>query len=339
MARGLMVWALIAAVLGATAGQAYAGFSLSGYDLQVIQSQQGIEHGGASFLTNALWGSSGLDTPISTGFVLPSCDGVVTSRLYLDIWGGTNAYTAQVTGTLNGTSLGVVNLGGTDNAGATYSTTETSVYGSGYGVWQTAYSNIASLLYTDGTANELSFTITDPNDDFDGRVYSATLVTIYTDSSITGSLDYYLAEADGTLRKTPGSTGSPAEMTLSLNDLDVLNVTSATYTASYTHGNAGQMDQIYFNDTALGDASNDVAVGAMGIYGPDVPTFDVTDLLAVDSAVRYSVLESELGTGCESSLRANIGLLTVNHAVPEPATIGFLAIGLAALASRRAAGR
>ena len=317
--KGWWSGAVVLAILGLAVGPAYGGFSLSGFNLQVIQSQQGVNNGAANFQTVSLWESSDLGVPVSTAFTLPSCQGIAASRLYLDIWGGENTYTAQITASLNGTALPTIKIGGTSDKNPTYSTTSTSVYGSGFGTWQVAFStsNVTPLLYTNGTPNVLNFTITDSSGNFDGRVYCATLVTIYTDLSIASRLDYYLVEADGSLGDVPGGAGFPAQRSVTFSGLNLAGVVSAQYAAEYLLGASGQHSQVYFNGTALGGPQNNVAtVGELGPYGPNLPTFNVTSLLTSNSTVRNDVADADVGSPGQTYLQANVSLLTVQHAVP-----------------------
>ena len=314
---------------------ALAGFALPGYDLQVVQSGQGLVNSAVSFQTNRTWIDSTPAKPYSfgTSFALPSCDEILFTRLYMDVWGGTNTYTSQIDTTVNGNALQVVNIGGTADSNPTYDPSQTCVYGSGYGTWQLAYAGTAGLLNLDGTANSVSVTISDSSGQFDGRTVDITLVTVYRDQGLDQVLDYYLAEADGYMRRTPGTPGSPAERELSINSINISDVTSASYTAHYTHGTADQFDRIYFNGTQLD--GDDVAWGQMGAYGPDVPTFDVANLLLTNSTVRYSVDETVVGTPSEFSLRAKIGLLEITHPIPEPGTLAVLTLGSLVLMRRR----
>jgi hypothetical protein len=259
-----------------------------GYDLQVIKSEQGVEHGAVSYLTNPTWGISGLDTQVNTSFTLSACQDIRFARLYLDIWGGTRSYTSTVSATLNGTPLNAVNIKGySADDNPTFDAAKTCVYGTGSGMWQVAYSGVGSLLHKDGTPNVLSFTVSDPGGSgFDGRTACASLVAVYTDTSINQRVDYYLAEADGTVRKTPGTNNSPAQRSLTFTGIDTANLIAATYVAGYTHGTAGEKDQFYFNGHTLGDAANDIALGTSSDYGPSNHSFDVTSYLATSSTVR-----------------------------------------------------
>jgi hypothetical protein len=315
---------------------AWAGFSLSGYDLQVVKSAQGLENADASYQTNSTWGTAG--ELVTTSFTLPSVETIAYARLYMDVWGGTNYKNAQAEVTINGTARTIAfgNTGDATNGIATtdthptYDGDATCVYGSGFGVWQLCLSDVADLLHTDGTANSVNVSITDPNaTGFDGRVYDVSLVSIYQDPSIDQTLDFYLAEADGSLRRIPGTAGAPTTRSLTIPGINTTDVLSATYTAGYTHGTTDQPDQVYFNENDLDGDGTDVALGTSSDYGPSNVPFDVSLFLMETSTIRYSVDETEVGTPSEYSVRANVGLLTVTHPVPEPSTAVLLTLALA----------
>ena len=81
---------------------------------------------------------------------------------------------------VNGTQLPPISIGGTSDSNPTYNAAETCVYGSGYGMWQLAIGGVGGLLNTNGGANTVTWTVSDPNAEFDGRTYYASLVTVYT---------------------------------------------------------------------------------------------------------------------------------------------------------------
>ncbi len=291
---------------------ARAGYSLPGYDLEVVQSGQGLAHAGISYLMNPTWNESGGNAyaPIDTSFTLPPCNDIDFARLYLDIWGGSPTNTASVAVSVNGTPLPTISIGGTSDANPTYNPATTCVYGSGFGTWQLAIAGVGNLLNTNGAANTVTWTVNDPNYAFDGRTYCASLVTVYTSSTLNQTLDYDLAEADGFMQNTPEDSGAPSGRTLTITGVNTANVTSATYYAGYTLGVTGQYDSLYFNGTALGANPNDVAQESPATgYGPSVVSSDVTNILSGTNTVQYSVAMP----GGQTYLRANIGLLAVTH--------------------------
>jgi hypothetical protein len=227
-----------------------------------------------------------------------------------------------------------------DGNPSTHNPIATCVYGSGFGYWQIAYTGVASLLKTDGAANTLKFTITDPTSSgFDGRQYGASLVTIYSDPSIHQTLDYQIFEGDSYLRSTT-STSAPFPVkaltsSLSITGVNTADVLSANYTAGYATGHSGQSDQVYFNGTALGPTvglGNDVARADSNVENH---SFNVQPYLQGSNTVGYSIDPSVLGGTGESSMHADWALLTVTHDVPEPASLGLLAFGGLALLARR----
>lgn len=330
LGNGMVAGAIMTAATWMTTIPVWAGYLQPGYDLQVIQSDHGLANTAVSYQTNSLWDPQGSNkyVDVNTTFTTPACQDVRFGRLYLDVWGGNNAYTCSVTASLNGTPLTTVNMGGTNDSNPTFSAAQTCVYGTGSGMWQIAYSGIGTLLKKDGTVNTLAFKVNDPKGLFDGRTACASLIAVYTDPSVNQTLDYFLAEADGTMRKTSGTNNSPSQRSLTITGIDTTAVIGATYIAGYTHGTTGEKDQVYFNGVALGGSTNDVALGTTSDYGPSNHAFDVTSLLAGSSTIRYSVGAADIGVSGESYLRANIGLLEVTHPVPEPGTLTLLAVGV-----------
>jgi hypothetical protein len=323
----------------------------NGYNLGLVQSGTGLVNSAASVQTNPLFTTSGLGTPVTTTFTIPSCQTVDYARLYLDIYGGTPYYSAQLTASLNGLALPTLNIGGTgassppgtpgDGNPSTRGPNTTCVYGSGFGYWEVALANVGSMLKTNGSANTLTFTVSGPsNTGFDGRTYGATLVSIYTDPSIQQTLDYQLFEGDGYMRQTTSTTAPYPQQNLgrsfAITGVNTSNVTSATYTAAYEGGHAGQTDQVYFNGNALGPTAglgNDVARGGTIT---ELHSFNVLPFLQGSDTVNYSIDPSLLGGTGESTLHADMALLTVTHPTPEPGTLALLtAGGLALLTMRR----
>ncbi len=338
-----VVIACATAIACCTTSATQAGYSAPGYDLQVVKSATGLANSAISYQTNGLWSSSGAGKTVTTSFTSTACESISFSRLYLDIWGGTKAKTCIVTAYLNGTSLGEIAIGGEDDKNSdAYDATKTCVYGSGSCAWQIAYAGISPLLYTDGTANTLTYTITDTTTGsttgFDGRTYGASLVTVYSDASIQQTLDYYLAEADGTMRSSTGNSyGSPNSRTLTITGIDTDNVASATYIAGYTHGTTtNSADQLTFNGTSLGVDPDNVSTGDSS-YLPNNLSFDVADLLKEDNTIQFSVYTAADGTTGDTYLRPNIAVLAVTHTVPEPSTLALLAVagGVAAIFAAR----
>ncbi len=308
---GATLVALAVCLVCGAAAPLQAGYSLPGYDLEVVQSGQGLAHAGVSYLMDPEWVAADSEkyVPLTASFTLPSCNDIDFARLYLDIWGGSPTDTATVNVSVNGTQLSTISIGGTNDANPTYNAATTCVYGSGYGIWQLAIAGVGNLLYTNGTANTVTWTVNDPPKQFDGRTYCASLITVYTSSALNQTLDYDLAEADGLMQNTPGDCGAPSGRTFTIPGVNTTNVTGATYYAGYTLGVTGQHDSLSFNGTALGNPTNDVAQGTATNYGPGIVSSNVTSNLSTANTVQYSVA----GSGGQTDLRANIGLLAVTH--------------------------
>ena len=261
---------------------------------------------------NQAWNPAGgnLYQPVSTTFTLPPCDGIDFSRLYLDVWGGTPDYTATVNVSVNGRPLPTINVGGTDDSNPTYNAAATCAYGSGYGIWQLAIGGVSSLLNTNGSANTVTWTVDDPNGQFDGRTYCASLVTVYTSNSLNQTLDYDLAEADGAMQKN-GYSGQPSSRTLTISGVNTSNVTGATYYAGYTLGSKISSNTLSFNGTLLGPNPNAVAQSPATGYGGCLVSSNVAAILSGTNTVQYSLTMPNGPTSYY--LRANIGLLAVTH--------------------------
>lgn len=324
-----------------------AGYEPNGYDLGLVQSGAGLAHTAVAAQSNSLWGSYTRGDVKSTSFTLPACQYIQYARLYLDVYGATPYYSGQVSATLNGAALPTLTIGGTgqpspgmpgDGNPANRDANTTCAYGSGYAFWQVAYSDIASKLKTDGTSNVLALSVSDPNNQFDGRQYGATLVTVYSDPSIQQTLDYQLFEGDTYLRSAAGTTAPyPAQKlgtSLSITGVNTAGATGASYVAGYATGHNGKSDQLYFNGSALGPTAglgNDVA---RSDSSTELRSFDVLPYLQGSNAVNYSIDAGILGGSADSPLHTTLGLLTVTHAIPEPASVILAALPMLLLRRR-----
>jgi autotransporter-associated beta strand protein len=179
-------------------------------------------------------------------------------------------------------------------------------------VWELAVAGVAGLLYTNGTANTVTWTVSDSNGHFDGRTYDAALVTVYTSSTLNQTLDYDLAEANAYMQNS-GDAGAPSSRTLTITGVNTANVTGATYYAGYILGQtgAGGYNSLSFNGTALGNPPNNVAQGSNENYGPSVVPCNVASALSGTNTMQYSVAMS----GGATNLVATVGLLAVTHPI------------------------
>lgn len=338
-------------VAGIAIDAAHAGYQPNGYDLALVKAQSGLANSAASVQSNSLWGAYTRGDVRSTSFTLPACQTVSFGRLYLDVYGATPYYSGQVTATLNGNALPTLTIGGTGAASPgipgdgnpnNQDPNATCVYGSGYAFWQIAYDKVAAYLNTDGTPNTLAFTVTSLGDEqsvFDGRQYGATLAAIYSDPSIEQILDYQLFEGDVYLRSAAGGTppypAAQLSTSLTIDGVNTSDVLSATYTAGYATGHSGKSDQLYFNGTALGEAAglgNDIARAS---NATEVHSFDVQPYLLASNNLAYSIDSAVLGGSPDTPLHVTMGLLTVAHPIPEPATFSLLALGALTLIRKR----
>jgi len=333
---------------------ALAGYAQYGQGMQTVLNGSGIANGALYLQTNSTWVNSGTFTPpaggngmpkpyaLETTFSAPACDQVLDARLLMTVWGGTPDYTCGLAVDINGASaLSGLTMGSTSDANPTFSDTEPCVYGSGYGVWLVSVPLPAGLMKTDGAANLVSVTVSDETQQFDGRIQQVSLLAVYQDASLNNIFDYVVAEGSGDIYRNEDLTKTPPKVesrTVDLGTADTANVTSAVLHALYTYGTDEQNDRLYFNGAQYGgdDVSNFDADSSPFDYGPDLVSFDVAADLVATNRILFTVSDADgVPDTREYSLRPQLAVLEVTHAVPEPATITTLGVGILALLRRR----
>jgi len=350
----LAVALAVLAVNALASAPALAGYAQYGQGMQTVLNGSGIANGALYLQTNSTWVNSGTFTPpaggngmpkpyaLETTFSAPACDQVLDARLLMTVWGGTPDYTCGLAVDINGASaLSGLTMGSTSDPNPTFSEAESCVYGSGFGVWLVSVPLPAGLMKTDGSANLVSVTVSDDTQQFDGRIQQVSLLAVYQDASLNNIFDYVVAEGSGDIYRDENLTYSPPKVesrTVDLGAVDTSDLTSAQLHALYTYGTDEQNDRLYFNDVQLG--GDDVAAfdaDASGLdYEPDLVTFDVTANLAATNSLLFTVSDLDgVPDTREYSLRPQLAVLEMTHAVPEPATVTALGIGLLALLRRR----
>ncbi|MEA1864216.1 MAG: DUF3344 domain-containing protein [Euryarchaeota archaeon] len=195
--------------------------------------------------------------PYTESFDLPG--DVVYARLYVGIWGGTPDYAGTVETTINGGTLGTLNLAGKADSNP-------NVVCTGYGVYLVTYEVTSSLTKGSNTASVVTA------GDIDGRVYGITLAAVYeSEDDNAPEIEYWLNDGHENLNhKTPHD-----ECTTSFAAAASAN-SDASLTVAYLCGSPGEKDYLYINEGQIG--GDDVA-DSMGdsAYNFDIKTFDVSD--------------------------------------------------------------
>jgi len=256
-------WLATGAALALALTNSHASYSSAGQGMQTVLSGT-VDDGALYMSTAATWQNapqSPAEAPggytIDPSFTMPSANDIVNGRLIMTIWGGTADYTANLNVQINGNSLvsGGLNFGSTSDANPSFSGTQSSVYGSGYGVWLVSLPINPAYLNTNGSANSVQINVTTPNS-FDGRISQVSLLSVYQNATLNNKFQYAIAEGSGDIFGTPSSP-QVNNRTVSLGGVSLSNPTSATLHAVYTYGDTGQNDWLYFNGTQLG--GNDIA--------------------------------------------------------------------------------
>jgi hypothetical protein len=197
------------------------------------------------------------EMPYTQSFNVPG--DVVYARLYVGIWGGNPDYTGTVETTVNGQTLGTMNLAGKAD-------TNPNVMCTGYGVYLVTY-NVSQSFLAAGTNTVTATTA----GDIDGRVYGITLAAVYEgETDNAPEVEYWINDGHENLNyKTPhdGCTTPFAAATSANSD--------ASLTVGYLCGDPGEADYLHINDNRIGgddvaDSTGDSA------YGFDLKTFDVS---------------------------------------------------------------
>ena len=249
------------------------------------------------------------NVPVS--FALPPCGNIVNGRLILTLWGGEPQFTANLNVSVNSNALvvGGLNFGSTNDTNVSFSATQPSVYGSGYGTWLVGLPVSNSFLNTDGSSNLVSITVTTSNE-FDGRIFQVTLLSVYQQSALSNEFQYAIAEGSGDIYDMP-SSGEVCSRTAALGGLSVAQVNSAGLQAVYTYAQDGENNLLFFNGVQLG--GDDVANWDPTIldYGPSVVDFDVTaDVVSSNNSAMFDICSADVPSPVASELRPQIAVLT-----------------------------
>jgi len=183
---------------------------------------------------------------------------VVYARLYVGIWGGTPDYTGTVETTVNGQTLGTLNLRGKAD-------TNPNVVCTGFGVYLVTYEVPVSYMKEGSNA-----AVVTTAGEIDGRVYGVTLAAVY-ESEGAPEVEYWLNDGHENLN----GKNSHDECTTSFAAATSAN-SDASLTVAYICGSPGQKDYLYINDNQIG--GDDVADSMGNSAGDfDIKTFDVSD--------------------------------------------------------------
>jgi hypothetical protein len=228
--------------------------------------------------------------PYTESFDLPG--DVVYARLYVGIWGGNPDYTGTVKTTVNGDTLGTLNLAGKADGNS-------NVMCTGYGVYLVTYEVTSDITKGANTVSVVT------SGDIDGRVYGITLAAVY-ESEDAPEVEYWINDGHENLNHK-----TPHDDCTTLFDAATSANSDASLTVGYLCGDPGESDHLHINDNPIG--GDDVA-DSMGdsAYGFDLKTFDVSSYF--NTAENTILFER----GTETAIHPFIAVLTLGGGASTP---------------------
>jgi subtilase family serine protease len=212
---------------------------------------------------------------------------IIFSRLYVGVWGGTEARIGTLKTTFNDHEFDTLDLEGEKD-------TNPEVYCSGHGVYWVVYN---ATEYTKSGTNNAVARISGTID----RVYGIILVTVYEDNN-GEQIKYWINDGNPNLHGL-GLSGTISnennEASAYFSGVDSDSASAARLTVAYLCGSPYENDYLYFNDKKL----NGDDVAASKDYF-DLLTFDVTDFLEKSSTARFE-------RGDEDYIHPVLAVLTV----------------------------
>ncbi|MDD4498477.1 MAG: DUF3344 domain-containing protein [Methanosarcinaceae archaeon] len=216
-------------------------------------------------------------TPYVEEFQVPG-KSVKWARVYVGVWGGTEAKYGTLDLTVNGKEFDTVDLEGTADPGDGPGQNP-AIYCSGHGIYWVAY-DMGTNVSTGPVKVEA-----ETGGTIDGRVYGIVLVAVYEDDN-GQETKYWVEEGNINLHGTGWSgdmeaTHEEAYANFSGN-VDLNKYRTANLSVVYLCGSPGLADSLYFNEEQLSDEGdkNDIA-NSMNYF--DLKFFDVLDFLDIEN--------------------------------------------------------
>lgn len=266
-------------VAGALILSMYISPCLATYNFEGVPEQDELIEITSGTVKGGLYidGGGGLKTtPYVQEFNVPG-DSVTWARVYVGVWGGTEAKTGTLDLTVGGKDFESVKLEGKADKGDDEGQNP-AIYCTGHGVYWIAY-DVSSNISTGPVKVEAR-----TSGSIDGRVYGIILAAVYEDKEGQDT-KYWVEEGNINLHGKGwsgdlASTHDEAYADFS-GKVDLDKYKTANLAVVYLCGSPGLEDSLYFNDEQLSDGENKNDIANSKSYF-DFKFFDVLDFLAED---------------------------------------------------------
>jgi alpha-tubulin suppressor-like RCC1 family protein len=238
-------------------------------------------------------------TPYTQSFQVPA-GSIGWARLYVGVWGGTQADSGALGVNFNGASLGTVGIGQNQDPGPA-----SLVDGSGNGVWWVAIDVTGDVI--PGSANNATLNSTATTSGYDGRIYGAVLVA-EVDQDGGPTVSYQVAEGNECLNYVTPNNAYSLSLNFPAGSLPAGDIGKADLTTVYLTGHKGTADDLSLNGTQISsDAMDGSGTSLDGTTWTDryfgLHDWDVTGLTAQKNTVSYQ-------RGAETYISPVLAILT-----------------------------